>query len=402
MFRKNSLKSANAHRKNYRVLNLTVLMIFLVSMVMPYGVNVSAATTLSLNETFDNSPFVPGYNLPTTATIWHSLSGGAEDSTVAEASGGNSIKLTTVTTTASTTSNIRLTSPTLSLAAPSSGLVVLETMLKYGPNSIQSIANIGITYTNASKTYTNNVGFRLNGGLNNTYFKATNGKASNVVGNINSTLTYNTDQWYAFKIIMNPSTSMYDVYIDGTKQNASPMQMTWYSTALAASNPYIGSTVTSVTANLYSSYNLASNYMNVDNVKLYQYDGNIPIADKVQVSGSTGIGETLSGTYNFSSYKGNVELGTTCKWLRADSADSTQWEEICTGTTISVNGSSYTLTEADMDKYIKLSIVPKDSLGNTGDEVISNIIKGPSKPVASNAVLAGISNISYTITGSYQ
>ncbi len=248
-----------------------ILVLVSIILIMSSGIYVSATSTSVISENFDALPFVPGYNVPISGTgKWITYTSG-NVTAMAETS-GNSIKLTTNNNSGSA-SDIRLLSPSdKPLTVPSSGFVVVEASMKYAGLSASSVAGMTLRFTQGSNTYSNFVGFKTVSTGNN-YFKAQNGKS---VATYTDLASYNTNQWYEFKIIINPATSTYEVYIDGIKANTNPLQLTWTSTTsvLAASNPYPNATIAggSLQFQLYNVASTLSNNMWVDNVKLYTAD----------------------------------------------------------------------------------------------------------------------------------
>ena len=77
-----------------------------------------------------------------------------------------------------------------------------------------------------------------------------------------------------------------------------------------------------------------------------------PVASNVQISQS---GNTLSFTYDYSHGLGYEELGTVYSWYRADSAAGDY-------TKLDYEGSAYTITASDEDKYFKVEVLPKSLL----------------------------------------
>lgn len=96
-----------------------------------------------------------------------------------------------------------------------------------------------------------------------------------------------------------------------------------------------------------------------------------PVAENLTVTGGNAVGYTLTGTYTYDDPMNNAESGSTATWRRADDAEFTQnVEDIKTEPVTAETGSSYTLTEADADKYIQFSVIPRNASEelNTGEE----------------------------------
>ncbi|WEK54740.1 MAG: S-layer homology domain-containing protein [Candidatus Cohnella colombiensis] len=78
-----------------------------------------------------------------------------------------------------------------------------------------------------------------------------------------------------------------------------------------------------------------------------------PAASNVTVTGTTLIGQTLTGSYAYSDVNGDAEGTSTFKWYRSDDAAGTNKVEI-TGAT----GTTYTLQAADIGKHISFEVTP--------------------------------------------
>lgn len=127
-----------------------------------------------------------------------------------------------------------------------------------------------------------------------------------------------------------------------------------------------------------------------------------PIAADVKINGLLKNGQELTGSYEFIQENGFHEKDSVLKWYRGDSADAQQWTEIG-------SGENYTLTEADVDKYIKFSITPKCDAENaeiqTGEEVSAVIGPVPDDDLpgtASNIKISGTLENYRTIEATYE
>lgn len=118
-----------------------------------------------------------------------------------------------------------------------------------------------------------------------------------------------------------------------------------------------------------------------------------PTASDVKIQGNAKAGEILTGTYSYSDANYDTESGSIYKWLAADSAESTEWETIQTGISTSSSPLTLKIEEEYVGKYIKLSIIPKNTAANgTGDEVFSDVL-GPVS--ASDLSQAGVKDITF-------
>lgn len=104
-----------------------------------------------------------------------------------------------------------------------------------------------------------------------------------------------------------------------------------------------------------------------------------PIAEDIKVDGKPFVGEELSATYTWYDINDDERGIDQKRWLRADSAD---------GTYTAIDGAvgdTYTLTEADIDKYIKFEVTPVSTVEpTTGKATQSAAFEGPKAPTASN------------------
>lgn len=99
----------------------------------------------------------------------------------------------------------------------------------------------------------------------------------------------------------------------------------------------------------------------------------VPVALGVRIEGKNVVGETLTGQYEtYDDPMGNVESGSTATWRRADDKEfQTNVEEIKTEPIAAGQTSTYTLTDADNDKFIQYSVTPRNAAAelNVGEEV---------------------------------
>lgn len=97
-----------------------------------------------------------------------------------------------------------------------------------------------------------------------------------------------------------------------------------------------------------------------------------PAVTGIAVTGDPLVGATLTGSYtNFITTDGSNESGSSATWYRADDRDFTQNAEVIKTEPISAGVvSEYTLTDADVGKYIKFAVVPRSDApeSNVGDE----------------------------------
>jgi hypothetical protein len=126
-----------------------------------------------------------------------------------------------------------------------------------------------------------------------------------------------------------------------------------------------------------------------------------PIASNVRITGTTKVGLTLTGAYDYSDINGDLEGTSMFQWYRSDST-SGDGKTAITGAT----GLNYTLQEADLGKYISFEVTPKALTGIlTGTAVESArttvVLPAEAAPVASNVRITGTAKVGLTLTGGY-
>ncbi|MGA2506133.1 MAG: DUF2341 domain-containing protein [Chitinispirillaceae bacterium] len=83
-----------------------------------------------------------------------------------------------------------------------------------------------------------------------------------------------------------------------------------------------------------------------------------PVASAVIISGTPKVGQTLTGSYTYYDAEGDAESGSTFQWYRATDSSGTNRTAISGATSI-----TYTMTDADEDKYIQFEVTPHASSG---------------------------------------
>lgn len=110
-----------------------------------------------------------------------------------------------------------------------------------------------------------------------------------------------------------------------------------------------------------------------------------PVASEVEISGKAVVDETLTAEYKYSDPNNDPEGTSTFRWLRADSAAG-EYTAIADAT-----AKTYTLTDADIGKYIKAEVTPVSSkLPYNGTPVQSDAFMGPCYPQAANVEIEGV------------
>ncbi len=96
-----------------------------------------------------------------------------------------------------------------------------------------------------------------------------------------------------------------------------------------------------------------------DNI-VYKDNNAAPIASNVEISGTAAYGQTLTGDYDYSDTDSDAEGTSTFKWYRADDASGLNKTAIA-----SAEAETYTLAEADVDKYISFEVTPAAATGTS-------------------------------------
>lgn len=116
-----------------------------------------------------------------------------------------------------------------------------------------------------------------------------------------------------------------------------------------------------------------------------QFCANKPIASNVIISGKPYVGQTLKGFYNYYDTHGMDEGTTIFSWYRASDKDG-EYEQISGS-----NSKTFTVTNEDVDKYIKLVITPSTSgadprQGDAAESIPVGKVE-VSYPVAKNVII---------------
>ena len=83
-----------------------------------------------------------------------------------------------------------------------------------------------------------------------------------------------------------------------------------------------------------------------------EYPPTPPVARNVVITGIPEVGKTLTGNYDYFDINGDPEGESTFRWLRSDTENG-EYTAIPGAT-----GTTYTITEEDIDKYIKFEVTP--------------------------------------------
>jgi hypothetical protein len=126
----------------------------------------------------------------------------------------------------------------------------------------------------------------------------------------------------------------------------------------------------------------------LDEVEYYSIN-QPPAATKPQLSGSVTVGQTITGTYNYSDPENDLEGATIYTWYRADNADGTGRVQVSSTNRSITPSPSYTTVIADAGQYIFLEVTPKAITGETSG---SDVLSEPFGPIALEKVKAPTSN----------
>ncbi len=100
----------------------------------------------------------------------------------------------------------------------------------------------------------------------------------------------------------------------------------------------------------------------VDNVKVTREDSR-PIASELALKGNIAVGSTVTASYTYTDYEGDLEGESTFKWFAA-LTDTGLNKMILENT-----GRTLTITEAMRGKYIGFQVIPKASAGENAEGV---------------------------------
>ena len=123
-----------------------------------------------------------------------------------------------------------------------------------------------------------------------------------------------------------------------------------------------------------------------------------PAADKVKINGKAMVDGELTAEYTYSDPNNDPEGASTFRWLRADSADG-EYTAIAAAT-----AKTYTLTDADVGKYLKVEVTPVSSKAPfTGAAVLmEDSFMGPCLPQAANVEIEGVMAQGQLLQAKYQ
>ena len=139
-------------------------------------------------------------------------------------------------------------------------------------------------------------------------------------------------------------------------------------------------------------------WQNRDTVSFVPYP---PNASNVGIAGLLEKNQTLVASYSYSDPQSVAEAGSELRWYRSDDASGTNKQEIP-----DASSTTYTLVEADVNKYISFEVVPNNGtdLGIRRESSILGPVTRNTVPTVSDVVITGnfalgdTLNLSYTYT----
>jgi len=132
--------------------------------------------------------------------------------------------------------------------------------------------------------------------------------------------------------------------------------------------------------------------------------GTIPTTTSPIITGTTIVGQTLTGSYTFSDSESDGQGASIMRWLRADTEGGTYTEIRSTAYASGPDSDTYTLTLDDYEKFIKFEVTPiADYAPATGDTATTSATAqiGGRAPSITDVYISGIPMTSQTVTGEY-
>ncbi len=119
-----------------------------------------------------------------------------------------------------------------------------------------------------------------------------------------------------------------------------------------------------------------------------------PTASLVLFSGTTAVGQTLTGTYSYADADSDLEGTSIFQWYRADDASGTNSAAISGAT-----ASTYLLQAADSGNYIRFGVIPLATSGiSPGFESFSDWFGPVTSPISGSSASTIIENTNYNLT----
>ncbi len=126
-----------------------------------------------------------------------------------------------------------------------------------------------------------------------------------------------------------------------------------------------------------------------------------PTATGPAITGTLQVGETLTGSYDYSDINGDFEGASTFKWYRADDSVGSSKTAIAGAT-----AKTYVLQPSDLGKYISFEVTPIAATGIAQGTTVESawtgvVVPAEAAPTATAPAITGTLQVGETLTGSY-
>ncbi len=126
-----------------------------------------------------------------------------------------------------------------------------------------------------------------------------------------------------------------------------------------------------------------------------------PTATGPAITGTLQVGETLTGSYDYSDINGDFEGASTFKWYRADDSVGSSKTAIAGAT-----AKTYVLQPSDLGKYISFEVTPIAATGIAQGTTVESawtgaVVPAEAAPTATGPAITGSLKVGETLTGSY-
>lgn len=134
----------------------------------------------------------------------------------------------------------------------------------------------------------------------------------------------------------------------------------------------------------------------------YEENNTPPIADNINLTGSYTVGSSLIANYSYSDADGDPDNASIFIWKKADDTAGTNTADIA-----SANAQNYTLTSAELGKFIQFCVTPSSLSGASPGTQKCSVWSGPvtiatnQAPIASSVNITGTTTQDQTLTGNY-
>ncbi|AFC32599.1 hypothetical protein PM3016_5940 [Paenibacillus mucilaginosus 3016] len=118
-------------------------------------------------------------------------------------------------------------------------------------------------------------------------------------------------------------------------------------------------------------YNSKPSIEAIRSAALQGAENTAPTVTNVTYSGVPQVGATLTGVYTYTDAENDPEGASVYAWYRSDSADGTGLTAIA-----GASGKSYTVTEADLGKYLVFEVTPAAASGTSAGQPVKSAPTG--------------------------